>query len=103
MADNLLTAQSVWENFITTDITEEVIDQRVEENIVIKRVYVSGRKVGEESVKIYGIVSHPLNAQNLPGLLVFQEIDNPISDALLIEMVKYSSPSVLPFKSGENT
>ncbi|MBR2614203.1 MAG: dienelactone hydrolase family protein [Clostridia bacterium] len=88
MVDNLLTAQSVWKDFATESVTEEIIEENIKEGVVVKKIYLSGREVGVDSVKIYGIVVHPKKMTDLPGLLVFGEIGKPIEEALLIKLAK---------------
>lgn len=107
MADNLLTAQSVWEDFVVSNLTEEIIEERVEGNIVVKRIYLLGREIEKERVKIYGIVAYAKNQKNLPGLLVLQEIDGPIEETFLIKMAKMGyyvfSPDLKGKSEGEHT
>ena len=81
MAGNILTPTEIWEGFKSDkDIKTELISESRVNDIIISRVYLSGRKVQDGRVKIYGM---------LPAVIVFSDVKKGIDEDFAVQLASH--------------
>ncbi len=75
MAGTILTPTAVWKDFrVDGELTFEVAEEEKKGDLQITKLYLSGRKVGEERVKIYGVLVRNMNVISAPAILSVQDL-----------------------------
>lgn len=95
MIETILTPTALWKNFILPDgVSATVIQERKRGNVVFSKLYIDGRTVGEEKVKIYAELVRNVKKQNAPVIILLE--DFKISkDKKLIKILLSKGYSVL--------
>lgn len=67
----MLTPEQVWKDYDPSlePLEVEVLKQWTKDGNIFKEMYFTGKTIGEEKVRIYGVYSAPMGGKQLPGIL----------------------------------
>ncbi len=89
MAGAILTPKSIWQNFtVDKDFTVEVLSQRKSGDVSTTRLFLDGRKVDGEVVKIYCELIKDVNLDNCPAVLLLQDLGAQNDKRLVSDLLK---------------
>ena len=74
MIETILTPTALWKNFILADeVSATVIQERKRGNVVLSKLYIDGRSVGKEKVKIYAELVRNVKNKTAPAIILLED------------------------------
>ncbi len=76
MAGTILTPTAIWSDFIYPEyFNVEVVSENTEDNLVFTWLYVNGRKVNGEDVRIYGVIVKDVQQGLRPAIVLADDLN----------------------------
>ncbi len=95
MIETILTPTALWKNFILPDgVSATVVQERKRGNVVFSKLYIEGRNVGQESVKIYAELVRNVKKATAPAIILLEDFEIK-QDKKLIKTLLSKGYSVL--------
>ncbi len=97
MAGNILTPSAIWKDFKIDQVPEiEIETEKVQDGVMFSYFYLSGRKIGDENVKIYGVMARKVQQSLAPAILLVNDLDCEFNEELMLDFAQrgYSVLSV---------
>ncbi|MBE7083895.1 MAG: hypothetical protein E7373_04780 [Clostridiales bacterium] len=89
MAGNILTPSAIWNNFTIEQIPQaEVVSEKVQDGIMFSYFYLDGREIGQERVKIYGVMARKVQQTLSPAILLVSDLDCGFNEGLMLDFAE---------------
>ena len=76
MLETILTPTALWKNFILPDGVDATVLQEIKRgNIVFTKLYIQGRKVGNQDVQIYAELVRNVKNQTAPAIILLEDFE----------------------------
>ncbi len=88
MSGNILTPVTLWKDFNIESVPEcEIVSVSQDEHIRVTNCFVQGRKVREEYVKIYTVITQDVRLEKAPCVLLVRDFTDGYDEKLVTDMV----------------
>ncbi|MBE7087328.1 MAG: hypothetical protein E7369_03410 [Clostridiales bacterium] len=95
MSANILTPITIWGNFsIKQPVLAELVEEKVKGEITYRKIYIDGRTVGKERVKIFGVIAKKEQPSIQPAVIIFSDFERGM-DLSLVEKLAQSGYTAL--------
>ena len=97
MIETILTPTALWKNFILPEgVPAMVVQERKRGNVIFSKLYIEGRKIENEKVKIYAELVRNVKNQTAPAILLIEDFEIKQDKALIKSLLSkgYSVLSV---------
>ena len=89
MSGNILTPISVWNSFTISETPSfQLVDEKVKGDLIYRKIYIDGRTVGDDKVKIFGKVVRENNDTVQPAILVLFDFEKGLDENLIAGIAK---------------
>lgn len=89
MATTILTPTTVWGQFtFENEITAEVVSEKISRGLVYTSLYIDGRKVGRERVRIFAISVKKADLETAPAVIIAQKKCDGMDTSLASDLAK---------------
>jgi len=87
MSGNILTPSALWGDFKIDNVPAcTVVDQKQDGKVTVSRVYIEGRKIGTEQVRIFATIAKDESKQKVPAILLIRDIEDDVDERLIVDL-----------------